>query len=159
MANSSAIGQQAAHTTTNYHLLAAQQEPYKKSNWSRKMFGSFGEKSPKNGPLAEKWQDRKSRRTREKKKRGDRKREWNDSLESPDRGKELSDIPGLPSGTEQIKCTEPLENNSNTSERIEGILTTREHITRGGREGACEHTRTHTHTERTHARTRTHASM
>ena len=35
MANSSAIGQQAAHTTyippTNYHLLAAQQEPYKKA--------------------------------------------------------------------------------------------------------------------------------
>ena len=33
MANSSAIRQQAAHTTTptNYHLLAAQQEPYNKS--------------------------------------------------------------------------------------------------------------------------------
>ena len=32
MANTSAIWQQAAHTTYNYHLLAAQQEPYKKPN-------------------------------------------------------------------------------------------------------------------------------
>ena len=157
MANTSAIRQQAAHPTYQLYLLAAQQEPYKKSNWRRKMFGSFGEKSPKNGPLAEKWQERKSRRAREKKKRGDRTRQWNDSLESPHRGQDTSDIPGLPSGTEQIKCTEPLENNTNTSQRIEGILTTREHIARGGREGACAHTRTHTHTESTHARTRTQA--
>ena len=53
-----------------------------------------------NGPLAEKWQDRKSKRIRQKNKRGDRKGEikWQpwDSRQT-DRG-ETSDIPGLPSG-------------------------------------------------------------
>ena len=42
MANTSAIWQQAAHTT--YHLLAAQQEPYKK------YLSFLGGKSQKNGP-------------------------------------------------------------------------------------------------------------
>ena len=40
---------------------------------------------------------RRSNRTRQKNKRGDRKVESNDSPEIPDRG-ETSDIPGLPSG-------------------------------------------------------------
>ena len=46
---------------------------------------------------AEKRQDRKSNRTRQKNKRADSKVESNDSPEIPDRGK-TSDIPGLPSG-------------------------------------------------------------
>ena len=48
-----------------------------------------------NGPLAEKRQDRKSKRTRQKN-RGDRKGKSNDSPEISDRGK-TSDIPGLAS--------------------------------------------------------------
>ena len=52
---------------TNYHLLAAQQEPYKKAQLLTKNMWEFsGKKSQENGPLAEKWQDRKSKRTRQK---------------------------------------------------------------------------------------------
>ena len=59
------------------------------------------EKSQENGPLAEKLQVRKSKRTRQKKsKRGDRKEESNDSPEIPDR-RATSDIAGLPSGFER----------------------------------------------------------
>ena len=50
-------------------------------------------------PIAEKWQDRKSKRTRQKNKRGDRKGESNDSPEIPDRG-ETSDIPWPPFGVD-----------------------------------------------------------
>ena len=46
---------------TNYHLLATQQEPYKKT-----FLRVFWGKSQENGPLAEKWQKRKSKRTRQK---------------------------------------------------------------------------------------------
>ena len=46
---------------------------------------------------AEKRQNRKENRTRQKNKRGDSKVESNDSPEIPDRG-ETSDILGLPSG-------------------------------------------------------------
>ena len=46
----------------------------------------FSGKSQENGPLAEKWQDRKSKRTRQKNKTGDRKEESSDSPEIPDRG-------------------------------------------------------------------------
>ena len=64
---------------TSYHFLAAQQEPCKKSLtlnkknvernfWSKK-------KSQENGPLAKKWQDWKSQKTRQKNERGDRKGE------------------------------------------------------------------------------------
>ena len=49
------------------------------------------------GQQAEKRQDRKSNRTRQKNKRGDSKMESNDSHEISDRG-ETSDIPGLLSG-------------------------------------------------------------
>ena len=52
MENISAIWQQIAHT--NYHLLAAQQEPYKKALLLTKMFKGFLAKSQENGPLAEK---------------------------------------------------------------------------------------------------------
>jgi len=51
MANTNAIRQQAAHTT--YQLLAAQQEPYKKSltfNKTTKL-RIFFKKSQENGPL------------------------------------------------------------------------------------------------------------
>ena len=57
----------------------------------------FRGKSQKNGPLAQKWQDRKSKRTRQKNKRRDRKGELNDSPKIPDK-REISDIPSLPSG-------------------------------------------------------------
>ena len=59
MGNTSALWQQAAHTT--YQHPAAQQEPYKKAK------PLILEKSQDNGPLAEKWQDRK--RTRQKQER------------------------------------------------------------------------------------------
>ena len=81
MANTSAIWQQAAHTT--YHLLDAQQEHT--TNLMKNVW-EFSGKSQENGPLAEKWQDRKSKRNRQKKTRGDRKGESNNSPEIPDRG-------------------------------------------------------------------------
>ena len=60
-------------------------------------FRIFRKKSQENGLLAEKWQDRKSKtkRTRQKNKRGDRKGESHDSPEIPNRGG-TSDIPDLP---------------------------------------------------------------
>ena len=82
---------------TNYHLLAARQEPYKKAKPLTKNIWEFsGKKSQENGPLAVKRLDGKSKRTRQKNKRRDRKGESNDSPEIPDRGK-TSDIPGLTS--------------------------------------------------------------
>jgi len=76
-----------------------------KSLTLNKKYLSFLEKSQEKGPLAEKLQDRKSKRTRQEKKnkRGDRNRESNDSPEIPDR-RETSDITGLPSG---LLCKEP----------------------------------------------------
>lgn len=50
------------------------------------MFENFLEKRQENGPLGEKWQDRQSKRTRQKNKRGDRKWEFNDSPKIPGRG-------------------------------------------------------------------------
>ena len=67
---------------TNGHL-AVQQEPYKKAQL--------------NGPLAEKWQDTKTKRTSQKNKRWDRKGESTNSPEIPDRGV-ISDIPSFPLG-------------------------------------------------------------
>ena len=46
----------------------------------------FWGKSQENEPLAQKWQYRKSKRTRQKNKRGDRKGELNDSPKIPDMG-------------------------------------------------------------------------
>ena len=45
-----------------------------------------GEKNQENGPLAEKWLDRKSKKTRQNNKRGDRKEESKNSPEIPDGG-------------------------------------------------------------------------
>ena len=63
------------------------------------MFESFLEKKSGEWTISrKKWQDRKSKRTRQKKnKRGDRKGESNDIPEIPDR-RVISDIPSLPSG-------------------------------------------------------------
>ena len=76
------------HISPNYHLLAAQQQPYKKAclyyrkKKKKKKVGEFSVKDLKNqenGPLAETWQDKttkqqknnkKSKRTRQKNKRG-----------------------------------------------------------------------------------------
>ena len=46
----------------------------------------FSGESLENGPLAEKWQDRKSKRTKVKNKTGDKTGESNDGPEIPDRG-------------------------------------------------------------------------
>ena len=73
---------------SNYHLLAAQQEPYKKKK-KRLTLRIFWNKSQENGPLAE---DRKSKRTRQKNKSGDRKGEPNDSPETPDWEKTPLDV-------------------------------------------------------------------
>ena len=69
---------------TNYHLLAAQQEPYKKAYPLTKNIWEFsGEKKVRRTePLAEKWQDRKSKRTRQKKQE---RKSQNDSPVIPDR--------------------------------------------------------------------------
>ena len=63
---------------TNYHLLTAQQKPYKKEYLLRKNTGKIiwrkrKRKATKNGPLAERWQDKKSNKTWQKNKREDRK--------------------------------------------------------------------------------------
>ena len=44
-------------------------------------------KSQEKGPLAEKWWDKKSKMTRQKNMRGDRKGDSNDSPEIPDKGR------------------------------------------------------------------------
>ena len=83
---------------TNLLLLAAKQEPFKKANLLTKNIGRiFWKKFSRMDQQAEKRNDRKSTRTRQKNKRGDSKVESNDSPEIPDRG-ETSGIPGLPSG-------------------------------------------------------------
>ena len=96
MANASVITQQAVHTT--YQLSCSWwQEPYKKAHLLMRNGGGFSPQSRENGPLPEKWQDTKSKRTRQKNKKGDRKGESNDSPEIPGR-MWTSDIPGLPLG-------------------------------------------------------------
>ena len=57
--------------------------------------GRKNKNKKENGPLAEK-QDRKSKRTRQKNKIGNRKGESNDNHEIPAKGE--TDIPGLPLG-------------------------------------------------------------
>ena len=108
MANTSAIWQQAAHTTYQLSSPSCSTRAIQKSlTLNEKYLRVFWKKSWENGQLAEKWQDRKSKRTRQKKKnkRGDRKGESNDSPEIPDR-RATSDIPGLPSGQEERKKKE-----------------------------------------------------
>ena len=72
--------------TPNRHLLAAQQEPYNSSQ--KKCLRVFWKKSGERTISRKKWQDGKSKRTRQKNKRGDRKGDSNDSPEIPDRGQE-----------------------------------------------------------------------
>ena len=111
MANTSAIWQQAAHTTDQLSSPSCSTRAIQKSLTLNEIFLSFPEKSQKNGQLTEKLQDRKIKRTRQKKrekkkekkkKRGDRKGESNDSPEIPDR-RVTSDIPGLPSGASWLE--------------------------------------------------------
>ena len=101
MANTSAIWQQAAHTTYQLSSPSCSTRTIQISLTLNEKYLSFLEKSQDNGPLAEKWQDGKSKRTRQKQKekkkeRGDRKGESNDSPQIPDR-RMTSDINGLPS--------------------------------------------------------------
>ena len=69
MANTSAIWQQAAHTTYQLSSPSCSTRAIQKSLTFNKKYLSFLEKSQENGRLAEKWQDRKSKRTRQKKTR------------------------------------------------------------------------------------------
>ena len=66
------------------------------------------EKRRESGPLAEKWQDRESKTTRHKKKRGERKGESNYIPEIPDKGM-TSNIPGHPLGVKQNKRKQTLD--------------------------------------------------
>ena len=103
MANISAIYMAASST---YHLPSPScstraiqksqtlNEKYLRVFWRKK---KKKEKSQENGPLAEKWQDRKSKRSQGRKKRWDRKGESNDSPEIPDR-RVTWNIPGHSSG-------------------------------------------------------------
>ena len=96
MTNTSAIWQQAAHITYQLSSLTAQQERYKKC---LRVF--WKKRQEKNGPLAEKWQDRKCKRTRQENKRVDRKEESNGSPEVPDRGV-TSHIPDSLGGPQSV---------------------------------------------------------
>ena len=100
MANTSAIWQQAAHTTYQLSSPSCSTRAIQKSlTLNEKYLRVFWrEKSQENGPLAK--TNGKTERARglgRKNKRGDRKGESNDSPEIPDR-RGTSDIPGLPSG-------------------------------------------------------------
>ena len=83
---------------TNLLLLAAKQEPLKKSlSLNEKYWRIFWNFFINVGQQAEKRKDRKSNRTRQKNKRGDSKVESNDRPEIPDWGETL-DIPRPPFG-------------------------------------------------------------
>ena len=82
-------------------MLAAKQEPYKKPFILTKNNEELsGGKISRIGQQAEKTEDRKNNKNRQKNKRGDSKVELIDSPEIPDRG-ETSDIPGPPSGASE----------------------------------------------------------
>ena len=77
---------------TNYHLLAAQQEPHKKDSLLTKNAGEFSGTKSREWTISgtndkpERDRDRKSEsRTRQKNERGDRKKVLNDSPGIPDR--------------------------------------------------------------------------
>ena len=95
MANTSAIRQQAAHTTYQLPSAGCTTRAMQKSLTLYKKRSRFsGIKY--NGPLAEKCQDTKSKRPRQKNERGDRKGESNDSPKILDKGETLDTLPGLP---------------------------------------------------------------
>ena len=77
MANTSAIRQQAAHTTYQLSSPSCLTRAIQKSlTLHEKCCRMFWEKSWENGPLAERWPDRKSKRTRQKK----QERRWERGL-------------------------------------------------------------------------------
>ena len=91
MANSSAIRQQAAHTT--YHLPTDQREPCKKASLHQNCLGIFwGRIRIMDHSHTKKGQDRKCKSIRQKNETGDRKGESNDNPEIPDWDR-TSDIP------------------------------------------------------------------
>ena len=67
MANTSAIWQQASHTTYQLSSPSCSTRAIQKSlTLNEKYLRVFWKQSQENGPLAEKWHDRKSKRTRQK---------------------------------------------------------------------------------------------
>ena len=87
IANTSVIWQHAAHTTDQPASPTAKQEPYKKAHLLTKNTEEFsGKTSEERNSRQKKRYDRKSNRTRQKNKRGNRKVESNDSPEIPEGG-------------------------------------------------------------------------
>ena len=85
---------------TNYHLLAAKQEPNQKAYLFKKHIDNFlGQKSQENRPVGTKM-DKTERAVRVGRRKRDSKVESNDCPEIPDRA-ETSDIPSFPLGNEQ----------------------------------------------------------
>ena len=86
MANTSAIRQQAAHPTYQLSSPSCSTRDIRKSpTLHKKCCWTFWEKSWENGPLAERWPDRKSKRTRQKKQerrweRGTKWQPWDSGL-------------------------------------------------------------------------------
>ena len=103
-ANTSALWQQAAHTTDQFTSPSCWRGAIQKSlPLNKKYWRNFWrKKSQKNGPAGRK-KDSRSNRTLQKKKREDSKVESNDSPEIPDM-RVTSGIPGLPS--EKWFCVE-----------------------------------------------------
>ena len=98
MANTSAIWQQAGHTTYQLSSPSCSTRTIQKSlPLNGKYLRIFWNKSQENGPFQKNYKTERAKGLGRKNKRGDRKGESNDSPEIPDR-RETSDIPGLPSG-------------------------------------------------------------
>ena len=89
----------------NYHPLAAQQEPYKKTKRKKsltlneKCLRVFGKKSREWMLTRKKWQDRQSKRTKAEEKKKERRQERENKWQHWDfrNGWRTSNIPGLPS--------------------------------------------------------------
>ena len=99
------IARYAYHRLT-YHLLGAKKQLktsaiQKSLSLEKKHLKKFLESMQKTGPKAEKKrEDRRSNSARHNDKRADRKTESNDSPEITDRGHQISEESGLPSGKE-----------------------------------------------------------
>ena len=134
----------------NNYVLAAQNLVLampKSITLDEKCLSFLGEKSQKNGPLAEKGQDRKSKRTRQKKQRGDRKGESNDSPEIPDRGEFQTSLQGFQSRVwHSITDLTPTYSPTHTHSHSLNLTHTHSHNTHTHITHTLTYTHTHTHT-------------